>query len=82
MCAASFRPPTNRLCYDTKTLKCSGVDTSAIAKGRSKWSGGVVHKGLVYGIPHNADAILVYDPTLGTVTGVDVSSVVRGWSQK
>jgi hypothetical protein len=80
----------NIMVLDTVTWKVSGIripeavrPSATIAStwsgGVSTWSGGVADDaGKVYGIPANADQILVLDTATGDISGIAVPSAVGG----
>jgi len=45
---------------------------------RKPWVAVVALRGRVYAIPYNADKLLVYDPAIGQVSGIDTSRVDKG----
>ncbi|CAK9064750.1 Lipase_3 domain-containing protein [Durusdinium trenchii] len=62
----------------SKVESVTGVDTTHVAVGKSKWLAGVSLGGKVIGIPCNADALLVYDPLNNACSGVPISYHATG----
>ncbi|CAE8629201.1 unnamed protein product [Polarella glacialis] len=52
----------------------SGVSTTAVATGNSKWSGIAVLGGKVYAAPYFADQLLIYDTGTGQMSGVSTTA--------
>ena len=64
--------------YGGKVEAVTGVDTSHIATGKSKWLASVSLGGKVIGIPCNAEALLVYDPLTNMCTGIPTNYHATG----
>lgn len=47
--------------------------------GSNKWSGAVIVNDVIFGIPHNADRLLIFTPKTGKITGsVTTNSIATG----
>lgn len=57
---------------------CSGVDVASAAVAHDSWWASLAIGGRLYGIPHNAERVLIFDPATQQTTAVDTSRFARG----
>ena len=82
-----YMPPFDELVdhlvvYDISTGDISGISTSSIYTGDSKWYGFANVGSIFVSPPFRADALLVFDATTYEVSGISTSSVstTQGWA--
>ena len=76
------------LIFDPETHQVHGVDVRGVTQNYGpehagkKWRDAVALDGKIYGIPHSALDILVFDPATGQVSSVPLPAAYRGTTRR
>lgn len=57
---------------------CSGISVDSAAVAHDNWWASLAIGGKLYGIPHNSEKVLIFDPNTQQSTAIDTSRFARG----